>query len=51
MKGIASSENIEKFIQNDYIYIDKTEYIYNQIKNTREYSFKELSSLVYITEA
>ncbi|MBO6258133.1 MAG: AAA family ATPase, partial [Succinivibrio sp.] len=33
MKKIASSENIEKFSQNDYIYIDKTEYIYNLIEN------------------
>ncbi len=32
MKEIASSENIEKFIQNNCIYIDKTEYIYNLIK-------------------
>lgn len=28
MKLIAQSENIEKFSENNYIYIDKTEYIY-----------------------
>ena len=33
MKKIASSENIENFSQGDYIYIDKTEYIYNLIEN------------------
>ena len=33
MKLIAQSENIEKFIENNYIYIDKTEYIYNLTKN------------------
>lgn len=33
MKLIAQSENIEKFSENNYIYIDKTEYIYNLTKN------------------
>ena len=33
MKLIAQSENIEKFIENNYIYIDKTEYIYNLTNN------------------
>lgn len=33
MKLIAQSENIEKFFANNYIYIDKTEYIYNLTKN------------------
>ena len=32
MKEIAQSENIEQFSLKDYIYIDKTEYIYNLIK-------------------
>lgn len=31
MKEIASSADIKKFRQKDYIYIDKTEYIYNLI--------------------
>ncbi len=29
MKKIAQSENIENLIDDDSIYIDKTEYIYN----------------------
>jgi len=33
MKIIASSENIEDFLNEDYIYVDKTEYIYNLIRN------------------
>lgn len=33
MKLIAQSENIEKFSENNYIYIDKTEYIYNLTRN------------------
>lgn len=33
MKLIAQSENIEKFSENNYIYIDKTEYVYNLTKN------------------
>ncbi|MBE6422100.1 AAA family ATPase [Succinivibrio dextrinosolvens] len=32
MKEIAQSENIEQFSLKNYIYIDKTEYIYNLIK-------------------
>ncbi|MBO6258965.1 MAG: AAA family ATPase, partial [Succinivibrio sp.] len=39
MKEIATSENIEKFSQNDYIYIDKTEYIYNLIKKNERVFF------------
>ena len=31
MKVIAQSENIENFCNNNYIYVDKTEYIYNLI--------------------
>ncbi len=31
MKEIAQSENIEDFIDSNFIYIDKTEYIYNLI--------------------
>ena len=31
MQKIANSENIEQFSLKDYIYIDKTEYIYNLI--------------------
>ncbi|WP_031491045.1 AAA family ATPase [Succinivibrio dextrinosolvens] len=33
MKVIAQSENIENFCKNNYIYVDKTEYIYNLINN------------------
>ncbi len=33
MKIIASSENIEDFLNEDFIYVDKTEYIYNLIRN------------------
>jgi len=32
MKEIAVSENIENFTDNNYIYVDKTEYIYNLIR-------------------
>ena len=39
MKKIATSENIENFSQNDYIYIDKTEYIYNLIENNERVFF------------
>ena len=35
MKIIASSENIEDFLDCDFIYIDKTEYIYNLITNNK----------------
>ncbi|MBO6257854.1 MAG: AAA family ATPase [Succinivibrio sp.] len=35
MKEIASSENIEDFLDCDFIYIDKTEYIYNLITNNK----------------
>lgn len=38
MKKIANSENIEQFSLNDYIYVDKTEYIFNLI-NTYERVF------------
>ena len=33
MKKIAASENIENFYQKDYIYVDKTEYIFKLIEN------------------
>ena len=33
MKKISVSENIENFSKNNYIYVDKTEYIYNLINN------------------
>ena len=33
MKLIAQSENIENFIKNNYIYVDKTEYLYNLTNN------------------
>ncbi|MBO6258787.1 MAG: AAA family ATPase [Succinivibrio sp.] len=33
MKEIAQSEHIEHFLEQDYIYVDKTEYIYNLIEN------------------
>ena len=39
MKKIATSENIENFSQHDYIYIDKTEYIYNLIENNERVFF------------
>ena len=39
MKEIASSEHIENFSRNDYIYIDKTEYIYNLIENNERVFF------------
>ncbi|MBO5566173.1 MAG: AAA family ATPase, partial [Succinivibrio sp.] len=32
MKEIAQSENIENFLNKNYIYVDKTEYIYNLLK-------------------
>lgn len=32
LNAIASSENIEDIISNDRIYVDKTEYIYNMIR-------------------
>ncbi len=31
MKKIAGSENIENFVRNNYIYVDKTQYIYDLI--------------------
>ena len=33
MKIIAQSENIEDFLDSDFIYVDKTEYIYNLVQN------------------
>ncbi|MBO6258977.1 MAG: AAA family ATPase, partial [Succinivibrio sp.] len=39
MKEIASSENIEDFLDSDYIYVDKTEYIYNLVKSNRRVFF------------
>ena len=39
MKEIAQSENIEDFIENNYIYIDKTEYIYNLIRSYKRVFF------------
>ncbi|MBO5565917.1 MAG: AAA family ATPase [Succinivibrio sp.] len=39
MKIIASSENIEDFLNEDYIYVDKTEYIYNLIRNNSRVFF------------
>lgn len=45
MKLIAQSENIEKFSENNYIYIDKTEYIYNLTKTMSEFSFPVLAVL------
>ena len=48
MKEIASSENIEKFVQNNCIYIDKTEYIYNLIKKRQIPSDKSEGLLVSI---
>ena len=32
MQEIAQSENIEDFIDSNFIYVDKTEYIHNLIK-------------------
>lgn len=34
MKIIAQSENIEDFLDSDFIYVDKTEYIYNLVSNS-----------------
>ena len=39
MKEIAQSENIEDFIYSNFIYIDKTEYIYNLIKSYKRVFF------------
>ena len=39
MRKIAASENIENFLNNDYIYVDKTEYIYNLIENQERVFF------------
>ena len=37
MKNIAQSENIEDFLDSDYIYVDKTEYIYKLLQNGMPY--------------
>lgn len=39
MKIIAQSENIEDFLDSDFIYVDKTEYIYNLVKNYKRVFF------------
>ncbi|SFK61299.1 PD-(D/E)XK nuclease superfamily protein [Succinivibrio dextrinosolvens] len=39
MKNIAQSENIEDFLDSDYIYVDKTEYIYNLTRNFKRVFF------------
>ena len=39
MKLIAQSENIEDFLDSNFIYIDKTEYIYNLTKNYKRVFF------------
>ena len=39
MKLIAQSENIEDFLDSDFIYIDKTEYIYNLTRNFKRVFF------------
>ncbi|WP_164954424.1 AAA family ATPase [Succinivibrio dextrinosolvens] len=39
MKLIAQSENIEDFLDSDYIYVDKTEYIYNLTRNFKRVFF------------
>lgn len=39
MKLIASSENIEDFLEGDFVYVDKTEYIYNLIRNHKRVFF------------
>ena len=39
MKEIAQSENIEDFIDSDFIYVDKTEYIYNLTKSYKRVFF------------
>lgn len=39
MKNIAQSENIEDFLDSDYIYVDKTEYIYNLTRNYKRIFF------------
>ncbi|MBQ3679682.1 MAG: AAA family ATPase [Succinivibrio sp.] len=39
MKLIAQSENIEDFLDSNYIYVDKTEYIYNLTTNYKRVFF------------
>ena len=39
MKKIAVSENIEKFTDNNYIYVDKTEYIYHLLETQERVFF------------
>ncbi|MBE6422663.1 AAA family ATPase [Succinivibrio dextrinosolvens] len=39
MKLIAQSENIEDFLDSDFIYVDKTEYIYNLTRNYKRVFF------------
>ncbi|SFK57308.1 PD-(D/E)XK nuclease superfamily protein [Succinivibrio dextrinosolvens] len=39
MKLIAQSENIEDFLDSNFIYVDKTEYIYNLTKNYKRVFF------------
>ena len=39
MKLIAQSENIEDFLDSDFIYVDKTEYIYNLTRNFKRVFF------------
>ncbi len=39
MKEIAMSENIEDFPVNDFIYVDKTEYIFNLVKKYKRVFF------------
>ncbi len=39
MKLIAQSENIEDFLDSDFIYVDKTEYLYNLTRNFKRVFF------------
>ena len=39
MKLIAQSENIDDFLDSDFIYVDKTEYIYNLTRNFKRVFF------------
>ena len=39
MKKIAQTENVEDFLDSNFIYIDKTEYIYNLVSNYKRVFF------------
>ena len=39
MKKIAQTENVEDFLDSNFIYVDKTEYIYNLVSNYKRVFF------------